>query len=162
MLLLVTTLFSGCSTGENSSNSNSTLTVMLDTTNGNVADGATNVSRTPSVVLKFSEAMDVTTINTNTIKFNPTASLKIVALADSKEFSITTDSPLQGKTKYTINVLGVKSQSGKTLSASFSFTTGDFTFPTVVILAPPNGATGVSKTPISNSRLILKCSKIRV
>lgn len=147
MLILSIAILNGCNGANSNASNNSDPTVMLDTANGSISNGATNVSITPSIVLKFSEAMDLATINNNTIKLNPVASLKIISSTDNKVFGIKINDPLQENTKYKIDVLGVKSQSGKTLSGTFYFTTGDFTAPTVSILQPSNGATNISVSP---------------
>lgn len=144
--------------------------VKLDSSNGGVADGATNVSLTPLIILKFSSPVIPTTVNNNTISIttSPTnvatltkktsakASLAdgsvaigtIVANNDNTVFSFSPDAPLSILTKYYVIVNGVKTLGGASIPGIiFSFTTGDFTIPIAGIISPNNNATGISTTP---------------
>ncbi|MBH8563571.1 DUF4082 domain-containing protein [Nostoc sp. CENA67] len=121
------------------------------------SNGATNVSVGGSVTATFSEAMDSTTINTDTFKLqgpNSTISATVTYNANNNTATLIPSSSLTPSTIYSATIKGgttdprVKDQAGNALAADFtwSFTTAaaDTTPPTVTSTTPSNNATGVS------------------
>jgi hypothetical protein len=135
----------------------------MDPGAGGVANGASGVSLTPTFVLKFASPMLPSSINTTTIQLAPfsTQSNKshpltvtniplgnITSSNDNTVFSFTPLAPLNATTQYTLNVVaGATTVYGASVSGQFSFTTGNYAIPTVALINPINGATGVSITP---------------
>jgi hypothetical protein len=129
----------------------------------NPANGATSVSATTTVTATFSEAMNATTINSNTFTLTAPGNTPVAASvaynAASKTAVLTPNIPpnipLAGGTVYTARVVGgaagVKDLAGNALASTVtsSFTTAgaaDTTPSTVTSFTPSNGATGVSTT----------------
>lgn len=136
---------------------NDTINISMDSSNGGIANGAVNVSRTPSIILQFSTAMNPETINDSTIILstspdgsNPISISNITADSGNSVFHFSPLSALNEQTKYYVIITSnVKSAKGASVKqTSFSFTTGDFTSPMVSIISPLNNATNVSQTPI--------------
>jgi methionine-rich copper-binding protein CopC len=158
LLLIVSIVAVACNSGNSGNNDNPTPTVIMDGSNGGVANNATNVSLDPIIVLKFSQVMNPLTIDGTTVSLvaqngNSVAIGSIIANTDNTGFTFSPESALESNTKYMVNISnGVKSQNGKSIVAtSFSFTTGSSyvpTVPTVAIIQPANNATNVSKSPI--------------
>jgi len=121
-------------------------------------NGATGVLGTATVSATFSEAMDASTINgtTFTLRTSGGASVTATVAYNVASFTatLTPGGALASNTTYTATVAGgatdprAKDTAGNALaaSASWSFTTGDTTPPTVTTTSPANGATGVSGT----------------
>jgi len=116
-------------------------------------NGASDISRTPSIQVQFSEA--VTDVNSTTITLHTgSPSGTIVALGgitegDNNTYTFSPSSPLSENTKYYVVLSnGIKDSGGNELTQTeFNFTTGDFTAPSVAILSPNNGASDISRTP---------------
>jgi len=75
MLMFTAIFLSGCS-GAGDSASSEKAVATLDTSNGGIADGATNVSKTPTIVLKFDTPIDPATMNSETVKLAPSTDTK--------------------------------------------------------------------------------------
>jgi hypothetical protein len=124
------------------------------------ASGATGVSRTTSVTVTFSEAMDAATISTNSIELRNSGGTLIASTvtynATTFVATLTPSVMLGSLTAYTVTVRGgttdprVKDVAANALAAnsSWSFTTaaGDVTAPTITARTPAVGATGVGTT----------------
>ncbi|AUR51878.1 Ig-like domain-containing protein [Aquella oligotrophica] len=135
-------------------------TVSLDSSSGGVSNGETDVSLTPLVVLKYSQPMNPQTVSSNTVWLSTSASFEsmdhqgdiaisdIIANTGYTEFSFSTESALLPNTTYYITVTDDnKTVNGFSVSGQFSFTTGDFTKPTVGLIAPTNGSNVVGLNP---------------
>ncbi len=164
---VILTMLSACGQGGQCSSQNNTNispTVMFDSTNGGVANGESNVSMTPSIVLAFNTPMQPETINVKTIllstspittKLNSVESVtlvpisNIVASSNDTIFSFSPKEPLQPNTKYYLTVTSeTKTVSGASVTGQFTFTTGEFIVPTASIIQPSNGSTNISLSPI--------------
>ena len=129
------------------------------------ANGATAVPASSAIVLTFNEAIDLTSVSDTTVPIQ-VSNLGAVAgsyALDSTGMVLTFTplSPLPGNATVSVSVLnqGVLDLSGN-LSGSYysTFTTGtgtDTTSPTVTMVTPSNGATGI--TP--NTPVVLTFSK---
>ncbi len=139
--------------------------VSMDTSNGGIANGATNVSRTPSIVLSFNTPMNPSTINSSSIllqtylpinssnKLLNNNSLKVslsnfTANESNDIFSFSPSAPLSPNTKYYVIITNLaQTESGQSVSGQFYFTTGNVITPMVSIINPNNAATNVSLIP---------------
>ena len=143
----------------------STFTTVGDVTAPTVTNvaplnAATGVALNSSVVVTFSEAMTGATVTSSTFTLTPTSGGSPVAAnvsynAGPGTATLVPTTALGGNTSYTVNVAnGARDLANNGLTPFTStFTTvasGDVTPPTVVMLSPANGATGVatSATPI--------------
>lgn len=117
------------------------------------SNNATNVSTNPSIQLLFSEAVqnvDANTIVLRTGAMNgPVVTLGPITAGASNTYTFSPATNLQQQTVYYLQLgSAITDTSGNALApASFSFTTGDFTAPTVNLVTPSNNATGVSTSP---------------
>jgi hypothetical protein len=124
-------------------------------------NGAGSVATTSTVGVTFSEAMDATTLNTNTVQLrNPAGTVVTAAVAynaSTRTATLTPSAALAFATTYTASVRGgatdprAKDAAGNALAStiSWSFTTlkgVDTTAPTVTTVSPTSGATGVPTT----------------
>lgn len=122
------------------------------------ADNATGVSVAISPTVTFSEAMDPSTVNTNTVKLKTVVgdvdvTGVVVTLSDSRlTATLNPSSALDYSTNYYIWVSGAKDAAGNDVTAyttavSQEFTTeassADVAAPTVVSMSPADNATGV-------------------
>ncbi|MEN9946587.1 MAG: hypothetical protein RLZZ293_973, partial [Pseudomonadota bacterium] len=164
ILIMSLGLFS-CSSGCNTTSNNvANETVIMDSSDGGIADGATNVSLTPSIVLKFSKSMDPTSINNTTItltdnlssnltnktkQVNNIAIGNIIANADNTKFIFSPESALLANTKYFVKINQAKTSQGIYVSGSFSFTTssGGVIAPMVSLVTPDNQGINVAISP---------------
>jgi hypothetical protein len=178
--ILCTLVLTGCGGGGSGSTSGSTNAggsssdirgigvVSLDSENGGVANRATSVSLTPMVVLKFSTAVNPTTVNSNTVFISTVPDIQqkieeksvainnITANNDNTRFYFSPSSQIEAGTKYYIIVNGVKTtDGGPIVSALFNFTTGDSAIPVVSMISPGNNALGIS----TGTSIQLKFSK---
>lgn len=156
-IFILSALLSAC--GGSSSSSNPTPpapdTVVMNNSNGAVADGQTNVVLRPSLGIQFSSAVDTSTVNTSTVCVStsnsctsPVALTSFTANNADTAFSFAPVNLLQANTKYYLIVNGVKSATGTNVTnATFSFTTGSSTVPMVSIINPSNAGTNVSRSP---------------
>ena len=145
----MTAVMTGCTSGGSSSDENNALTVTLTVP----ADEATDVALNTNVIATFSEAMDDTTITTDsfTVKgLNETAlNGTIVYDAASNSASFAPERALTASTLYTATIkTTAQSVSGKVLAVDYiwSFTSGttaDTTAPTIVSTNPATDETGV-------------------
>lgn len=168
VIFFIALIIVSCGGGAESSNAHSTpitpLTIVLDSNNGGISDGESNVSLIPSIILSFNQEMLPASINHQTITLqtitkNNSLNTKntFIALGEftaSNNNTLFTVSPLNHlstDTTYVINVSKlVASQNGEHPQAgtSFSFTTGSVAAPTVVILNPSNHESNVNLTPL--------------
>ena len=118
------------------------------------ANGATQVNPTTTVNITFSEAMDASTINGTNISLRLSSSGASVTgtvtyNATSHVATFTPAGALGAPANYTVTVsTGVKDLAGNAMAAAFqsTFTTADFTAPTIVSTSPANLATSVPVT----------------
>jgi hypothetical protein len=123
------------------------------------ANNATGVSTTTTVSAQFSEEMTASTINTATFELRNPANTLVPATvsynAAARTAVLTPSGALAGNTKYTATIksgsAGVRDARGNSIASNYvwSFTTlvpvpVDVTAPTVALLAPASGATGVA------------------
>lgn len=152
----------GGSGGNNSPVTPTTSQVSMDPSAGGVANGASNVSLTPTFVLKFANPMVASSINATTIQLAPVSTQSshqtttvnnivlgnFTANADNTLFTFTSLTPLNPATGYSLAVgNGAQTVTGTNISGQFSFTTGNYAIPTVALVSPGNNATGISTTP---------------
>jgi len=119
---------------------------------------STGVSPSATVTATFSEPIDPTTLNATTFNLKVTATGAVIPgtvtynpATRTAEFKPT--SGLPNPVNFTATVTtGVKDVSGNRLAAdvSWTFTTRDATGPTVISIAPLNGAVGVSTSTTIN------------
>ena len=117
------------------------------------SNNATNVSTNPSIQLVFSEA--VQNVNASTVTLHagsasgPVVALNPLTAGASNTYTVSPSSALNQQTLYYLVLSsGISDSSGNALAPTrFSFTTGDFTNPSVSLLTPSNNATGVSLNP---------------
>ncbi|MEP6507773.1 MAG: Ig-like domain-containing protein [Gemmatimonadales bacterium] len=115
------------------------------------ADGATGVSPTAPISAKFSEPMDISSINAATFTVTTTSGGTPVAGTvtydnTSSTATFTPSSSLSSATSYTATITtGARDVSTNPLAANkvWTFTTADIVPPTVVSVSPANLATGV-------------------
>jgi hypothetical protein len=122
------------------------------------APGATGVAATANVTATFSEAMDATTIDTNTFQLRDAANALVAATvsfnATTRVATLDPSPTLLAAAVYTATLRGgatdprVKDAAGNALAAdaSWSFTVASAPAPTVTSTSPASGATGVSPT----------------
>lgn len=122
------------------------------------ANGAINQSRTPSITIQFSESMDQATLTTANIMLHSGSESGALVNGYTTSYNTATNtvtislgSALSDTTTYylTVNQQNVKDLSGNALGTNVnytvsSFTTGDFTAPTLSSTVPVNGATDVA------------------
>ncbi|ATO37813.1 hypothetical protein GTID1_11770 [Geobacillus thermodenitrificans] len=98
---------------------------------------------------QFSSAVDASTVNNSTVKLKEKATgneveATVTYEAGSRYVIIAPKADLKENTEYEVVIDGVKSDKGiKVAKATYTFTTGDFTAPTVVSSTPANGTDGV-------------------
>ncbi len=173
-LLSLIMLLAACGGGGSASNATPTpvnpnsnpLTVSLDSGSGGISAGESQVSLMPIIVLKFSQPMDVSSINTQTITLtsennnqantlNPIQLGTFTANSNSNEFSTQPQSYLNPNSSYrlTISDLVVSSSGNRPeTTVSFTFTTGSVAAPTVAMITPVNNESNVSLTPLIQLR----------
>lgn len=119
------------------------------------ASGATGVGTTSAVTATFSEAMNAATISTTTFELRAGGAPVAAAVtynSGTRVATLTPSAPLAVSTTYTATVMaGVTDAAGNAMTGnqSWSFTTaaaGDTTPPTVTVMSPAGGSTGVSGT----------------
>lgn len=136
-------------------------TVVLNGSNGGIANNETNVSMTPIISLQFSTSMQNGSINAQTVVIttdapNTNGNLtsvnipigQILANSTNTTFTFSPASALAPNQKYYIIVTDAKSINGKTVSMAFNFTTGSAVVPMVAIVAPQNVSMNTSLVPI--------------
>jgi YD repeat-containing protein len=127
-------------------------------------NGATGVPAGSAIVLTFNEVIDTATVNVNTVQisangFSGQLAGNYAVDATGKVVTFTPLSPLPGNTLIFVVVNGVTDLSGN--GANFfesTFTTGaatDTTAPTVLMVTPGNGSTGIGL----NAAVVLTFSK---
>ncbi|MDD3266399.1 MAG: Ig-like domain-containing protein [Burkholderiales bacterium] len=130
--------------------------VFMDNNDGGVANGATNVSRTPSIVIGFQYAVEPSTVNGNAIYLsispdgtNPIALSNFTSDPTNKTFNFNPVLPLDPNIKYYVIVKDdVKFVNVDAVpNAIFNFTTGSTSKPMVSVLSPLNGTNNNSRTP---------------
>jgi hypothetical protein len=141
----------------------STFTTVADTTPPTVslvspANAATNVPLTTTVTVKFSEAMDATTINANTILLKTFGGVTVAASvtynASTMTATLTPSASLAGGAPYAVDVLGgsgtaVKDLAGNALATDFTSTFTTASANTAAPAAPQNlFAAGVSQSEV--------------
>jgi hypothetical protein len=127
------------------------------------ANGATGVSVSSQIVLTFSEPIDATTVNLNTVPvlaFGLSVQLAGTYSVDStgKVVTFTPLSPLPGNNTIDVYVNVLDLAGNRTTGYVLAFSTGtetDTKPPTVLMVTPSNGATGVGP----NASVVLTFSK---
>jgi 6-phosphogluconolactonase (cycloisomerase 2 family) len=114
------------------------------------SNNATNVSVNPSLQIHFSKAVENVnpaniTLHTGSL-YGPAVAIESITAGANNTYSITPAGALNSLTTYYLDLSGgITDNGGNPLSfTNFSFTTGDFTAPTVVMLSPTNNATKVN------------------
>ena len=119
-------------------------------------NGATGIAVNSTASAVFNEAMNAATINNSTIELRNSSNTLIAATvsynAGTRTATLTPSAPLANSTVYTITIKGgasgVKDVAGNALVNNFtwSFTTevADIIPPTVTVVSPLSGATGVT------------------
>ncbi len=114
---------------------------------------ATNVSITPVLTVKFSEAIDGNTLPVETAFLKTSGGVYVVGVGvydtATNTAAFTPAAPLAYNTTYTGTLSGIKDLAGNSMvgSYTFTFTTGtnpDSTAPTVILSTPQNNAANVS------------------
>lgn len=116
-------------------------------------DGESNVSLTPSIKIAFNEK--VTNVNSSNVSLHkgsadgPNIALGQIIQGNSNVYTFSPLSTLKaGSSYYVVIDSGIVNQDNQSLkTTTSSFTTGDFTSPTAVMIKPSNGAGKVSLTP---------------
>lgn len=167
VLLNVTGSFTGSTTSNYSFISNSVTTTITDpvlptVTSTTPQNSATGVSILTSVTVNFNESMMVTTLNNNNIFLQNVSTGSNVGLTlqgvsnNNQTVTFTqTTAPLIELTQYKIiiNPSQILDSNGSPIDEHGSsqtvatFTTGDFTAPTITSFTPANGAINQSQTP---------------
>jgi hypothetical protein len=123
------------------------------------ANGATGVSPKPRVTVTFSEPIDASTIDNTTITLSDNLGNPVSTSVSYDDVRLTATltpiSSLTQKTTYTMTVASTNAKQIKDLAGnpqaspySSSFTTlNDTTAPTVTVVSPADGTTGVSLLP---------------
>jgi 6-phosphogluconolactonase (cycloisomerase 2 family) len=117
------------------------------------SNNAVGVSVSPSIQLKFSEAVtDVTAANITLHQDSPTGPaipIGSVISGDDNTFTFSPATALSQQTPYYVVLgAGIKDTAGNALTeTNFNFTTGDFKAPTVNMISPGSNATGISLSP---------------
>lgn len=148
-IIMIAAILTACSNG--ACNTNSPIptptppavpSVDLDSNNGGVSNGESNVSLTPSIVLQFSVPMDPSTINAQTVTLTTNsftahkltdigqsiAITAITASANNTIFTFSSESPLSPGQMYNVNVNNTLTATGLPVSGTFNFTTGTVQF----------------------------------
>src|SRR5262245_6890362 len=115
-------------------------------------DGAKNVSQFANVIVTFSEAMDLMTVNNSTVELRDPSRGLIQATvspdANSRIFTLDPTAPLEGGITYTAVVkggeAGVKDLAGNPLAADLTWTFTTVTPPRVLSITPARGDTNIS------------------
>ena len=117
------------------------------------ANGAGNVSSTaPNISITFNEALDATTVNSNTITLRLSSSGEFVPgtvayVAATRTATFTPTNALTQGVNYTVTAASsIKDVAGNALGADFQFTfsTGDTSAPFLILATPANLTTGVA------------------
>ncbi len=116
-------------------------------------NGATQVSKSPSIQLQFSEQLQ--NFNASYVTLHATSATgDLVPIGDitpgaNNTYTFSPLAQLNSETTYYVVVgSGLLGKSGNTvMPTTFSLTTGDFVTPTVSSVSPSNGATQVSASP---------------
>ena len=165
--IFLISIISSCANGSTQNKQNPTqIVVGLNSDNGGVTNGESNVSLYPMIVLSFSAPMNPATINAQTVFLSTSESLNsqknisagniipitlITASNNNTTFTFSSQAMLAQNTKYYITTTNsITSSTGVTAPyTQFYFTTGIFSNPTVSIISPNNGESNVSLgTPI--------------
>ncbi len=130
----------------------------------NPVNGASGVGTNTSIQLRFSEIINPATVNESTFQIIASSlgvliSGNITVAADRRSARFTPDNPLALSTTYLIQVFSITDLTTQEISFfQSSFTTAlgaDTTAPTVEVVSPPAGSTGV---PV-NARVIARLSE---
>lgn len=143
-LIMIAAIITSCSNGTcNTNNPAPTASVDLDSNNGGISNGESNVALTPTIVLQFSVPMDPSTVNAQTItlstnvltgnKLTDSGSQNIpittiIASANNTIFTFSSESPLLPSQKYYVNVTNALTTTGLPVTGTFYFTTGSVQF----------------------------------
>ncbi|MBI4083652.1 MAG: Ig-like domain-containing protein, partial [Candidatus Lambdaproteobacteria bacterium] len=106
--------------------------------------GAINQPASQAIVVTFSEAMDTSVAAASVGGISPAAA-GTWSWSGGTTLTFTPSATFADQTTYTVTVgTAARDPAGNTLAAphAFTFTTGDFTRPTVAATSPANGATG--------------------
>src|SRR3990172_6665378 len=112
------------------------------------ANSDTEVPIDSIITVMFSEEMDTSTIATDTFIVNDgSGDISGIVSYSGAIATFTPSGNLSDSTAYTVRITtGAKDLAGNAMASPYtwSFTTGDFTAPTVISTSPVNGATGVA------------------
>ena len=147
---------SSCGGGKCNSAPADTFSVSIDS----FANGATNISRTPSIQIKFNQA--VLNVNTTTVSlYEEETSSKLkeigspipitdITAGSNNSYTFSPLAPLASNTRYVIALSnGITTLTGIALTPTIlNFTTGDSITPTVSMITPANNATNASLSQI--------------
>jgi methionine-rich copper-binding protein CopC len=156
LLFLIALLMSSCGGGKCNSAPADTFSVSIDS----FANGATNISRTPSIQIKFNQA--VLNVNTTTVSlYEEETSSKLkeigspipitdITAGSNNSYTFSPLAPLASNTRYVIALSnGITTLTGIALTPTIlNFTTGDSITPTVSMITPANNATNASLSQI--------------
>ena len=122
-----------------------TLPIIIAT---NPVNEATGVAITSAIAVTFSEAMQLSTINTNTFTISDGKDniSGTVSYSDTTATFIPSNNLFDSTTYTAIITTGARDLSGNAMASDYtwSFTTVDTTLPTVISASPAKGATGVA------------------
>jgi N-acetylneuraminic acid mutarotase len=159
-------ILSSCGGSSSSNITNNSANVEFNPSDGGVANGESDVSLTPEIILQFPEAMNPVTLNNNSVilyknnqvnlskKLTSGESVElgnITSNSDNTKFYFSPKYPLVSYTTYSVELTSaVKTKTGKsiTMSSPLKFTTGGSKhLPTVAIISPTNNATNIDLLP---------------
>jgi hypothetical protein len=147
LIYLMAIALAACSSGGGSAAPSTLDTTLPTASSTNPANNATNVALNAAIIATFSEAMDASTITSDTFKVNGVTG-NVTYSGTTAQF--TPASNLTPSTTYTATITkDVKDSAGNAMANDYtwSFTTGantDTTAPTVFSTSPANAATGIA------------------
>ena len=131
--------------------------ISFDSKSGGV-DSLTPASMSPIIVLKFSQAVNPSSVNAQNVVLRETVSQTAVALGSAftpntsnTEFTLLTAHNLLPSTQYTVAISSITLPNGasfNTKTLTLTFLTGSDKTPTVVLDTPGNNASNVNREPI--------------
>jgi hypothetical protein len=157
LLLIIIGCGSNSAPSTPNSPNNPKVTVIMGTDFGGIANGATNTSTTPIIVLQFSEAMKLSTCNAQSIMIstnqsgqNPIPTTSFTTDPTSKIIAFAPMDNLKANTNYYVVVTGTpQSITGdNTTSQIFSFNTGTSATPMIALLNPAPNTASASLSPV--------------
>ena len=155
LLFLIALLVSSCNSSKSTTPAD-TFSASIDS----FANGATDISQTPSIQIKFTQA--VLNVNSTTVMlYQQGASSKLkeigspipitdITAGSNNSYTFSPLAPLASNTRYVIALSnGITTLTGIALTPTIlNFTTGDSITPTVSMITPANNATNASLSQI--------------